>query len=84
MRTLIAAAMASSKDKNIYCAAKKVSEQQIKIIRDTEQEELENVGFTFIDLVSRDYPNVRGKAIFFEGHITEMSRALKNIEKGLY
>ena len=43
---------------------------------------MEEMGFTFIKLLSLDYPDVRGYAIFFEGHLDEMARVLKIIEKG--
>ncbi|HHV16991.1 MAG TPA: hypothetical protein GXX58_10570 [Gelria sp.] len=78
MRTLVATTLANAKGKDIYCAARKVSEQQISIIRNTSRQELEELGFTFIKLLSLDYPNVRGYAIFFEGHLDEMGRILKN------
>ncbi len=81
MRTLIATALYSSKGKEVYCTIKKVSEEQLKTIKNTPNEQLEALGFTFIKLNSPEFPNVRGYAIFFEGHIDEMSRALKNINK---
>ena len=40
--------------------------------------DLENAGFTFIDLTSRDFANVKGYAIFFEGHANELSKALNS------
>lgn len=82
MRTLVATALANAKGKDVYCAARKVSDEQIAIIRNTDRQSLEEAGFTFIKLLSLDYPEVRGYAIFFEGHMDEMSKILKNIEKG--
>ncbi len=81
MRTLVATMMANSKGKNVFCSTNKVSEQQMRIIRNTDWSELEEVGFTFVNLASPEYPNISGKAIFFEGHLDEMRRALKNIDK---
>ncbi len=81
VRTLVATMMSNSKGKNVFCSASKVSEYQMRVIRNTEWADLEDIGFTFIDLASPEYPNIRGKAIFFEGHLDEMGRALKNIDK---
>jgi hypothetical protein len=69
------------KGKNIFCSSSKVSEQQMRIIRNTDWSELEEIGFTFINLTSPEYPNIRGKAIFFEGHLDEMGRALRSIDR---
>jgi len=77
MRSLIATVLENNKGKKIYCAARKVNEQQIDIIRHTEKELLEERGFTFIRMISLEFPNVRGYAIFFEGHIDHMARVLK-------
>ncbi|MDD3852194.1 MAG: hypothetical protein PHD40_00900 [Syntrophomonadaceae bacterium] len=82
MRTLIATTLFNDKGKEIYCMARKVTDQQINIIKNTSREELEAAGFTFIKLLSLDYPNVKGNAIFYEGHLDEMSKVLKNIDKG--
>jgi hypothetical protein len=82
MRTLVATALANAKGKDVYCAAKKVSDEQIALIRHTDRQSLEEMGFTFIKLLSLDYPDVRGQAIFFEGHMDEMAKALKQVEKG--
>lgn len=81
MRTLVATVMSNAKGQDIYCTARKVSEQDLGIIRRTSRPELEEAGFTFIKLLSLEYPNVRGYAIFFEGHIDEMGRTLKSIQK---
>lgn len=78
-RTLIATALYSSKGKPIYCTTKKVTDDQLSIIRRTPREDLEDIGFTFISLNSYDFPNIRGYAIFFEGHMDEMSRTLKSL-----
>lgn len=83
MRTLVATMMSNSKGKNIFCSASKVSEQQMRIIRNTDWSELEELGFTFLNLASPEYPNIKGKAIFFEGHLDEMRRALKNIDNNI-
>lgn len=80
MRTLVATTLANAKGKDIYCAARRVSDQQITTIRNTNRQQLEELGFTFVKLLSLDYPNVRGCAIFFEGHLNEMARVLKSIE----
>ena len=82
MRTLVATALANAKGKDVYCAARKVSDEQIAIIRQTNRQSLEEMGFTFIKLLSLDYPDVRGHAIFFEGHMDEMTKILKKVEKG--
>jgi len=82
MRTLVATALANAKGRDIYCAARKISDEQIAIIRDTSRKTLEEAGFTFIKLLSLDYPDVKGHAIFFEGHLNEMSRVLNSIAKG--
>ncbi len=83
MRTLVATMMANSKGKNVFCASNKVSEHQMRIIRKTDWAELEDLGFTFINLSSPEYPNIKGKAIFFEGHLDEMGRRLKSIDRPL-
>lgn len=82
MRTLVATVLSNSKGKNIYCAAKKVGDQQISTIRNSDRKQLTDAGFTFIKLLSLEYPDVRGYAIFFEGHVDEMNQALKSIERG--
>jgi hypothetical protein len=82
MRILAATALTNAKGKDVYCAARKVSDQQIATIRNTNRQQLEEMGFTFIKLLSLDYPNVRGYAIFFEGHLDEMTRVLKSIDEG--
>ncbi|NLO20635.1 MAG: hypothetical protein GX119_01360 [Syntrophomonadaceae bacterium] len=83
MRTLVATMMPNSKGKNVFCSTNKVSEQQMRIIRNTDWSELEGLGFTFINLTSPEYPNIRGKAIFFEGHLDEMGRALRSVERSV-
>ncbi|NLJ72346.1 MAG: hypothetical protein GX333_04980 [Syntrophomonadaceae bacterium] len=80
-RTLVATALYSSKGKEIYCTTPKVSNEQLRIIKNTPKEELEEVGFTFINLSSQDYHNIRGYALFFEGHINEMNHLLKQLHK---
>lgn len=81
MRTLVATVMSNAKGQDIYCTAKKVSELDLNIIRRISRQELEDAGFKFIKLLSLEYPNIRGYAIFFEGHVDEMGRVLKNLEK---
>ncbi|MEN6351289.1 MAG: hypothetical protein ABFD08_18090 [Syntrophomonas sp.] len=82
MRTLVATVLSNAKGKNIYCAAKKVGDQQINAIRNSDRKQLTEAGFTFIKLLSLEYPDVRGYAIFFEGHLDEMNQALKVVERG--
>ncbi len=82
MRTLIATTLTNSKGKDIYCAVRKLSDDQLDIIRKTNRAQLEEVGFTFIRLISLEYPGVKGHAIFFEGHFDEMQRTMKALEKG--
>ncbi|HBK53555.1 hypothetical protein [Syntrophomonas wolfei] len=82
MRTLIATVLTNSKGKDIYCAVKKLSDAQLDIIRKTSRLQLEEAGFTFIRLLSLEYPEVKGHAIFFEGHFDEMLRVFKSLEKG--
>jgi hypothetical protein len=82
LRTLIATVLTNSKGKDIYCAVKKLSDAQLDTIRKTSRPQLEEAGFTFIRLLSLEYPEVKGHAIFFEGHFDEMLRILKSLEKG--
>jgi len=79
LRTLVATAMLNSKGKPIYCAAKKITEQHMSYIRAVDRQDLEAVGFTFIKLMSLEYPNVRGFAVFFEGHVNDIMPALRSI-----
>lgn len=79
MRTLVATALLNSKGKAVYCTAKKITEQHMSYIRDTERKELEAVGFTFIKMLSLEHPNVKGYALFFEGHVNEILPALKSM-----
>lgn len=79
MRTLVATALYNSKHKEVYCIAKKITDEHMNYIRYTPREELVKVGFTFIKLLSLDYPNVKGYAIFFEGHVNDIMPALKSI-----
>jgi hypothetical protein len=41
--------------------------------------DLENAGFTLIDLFSADYANIKGYAIFFEGHENELGKVLSSM-----
>jgi len=79
MRTLVATALFNSKGKEIYCTAKKITDQHMDYIRNADRKDLESVGFTFIKMLSLEYPNVRGYAIFFEGHINDIMPALKTM-----
>ncbi|QGT99706.1 hypothetical protein SYNTR_1113 [Candidatus Syntrophocurvum alkaliphilum] len=78
MRTLIATVLYNSKGKEVYCTAKKVSDQDIKYIKSNDKETLEDLGFTFINLNSPEFTNVKGYAIFFEGHVDQMTKILKS------
>jgi len=48
-------------------------------IRAADRQDLEAVGFTFIKLMSLEYPNVKGYAIFFEGHVNDIMPALRSM-----
>jgi len=50
-------------------------------IRNSERRDLESAGFVFIKMLSLDYPNVKGYAIFFEGHVDDIMPALKSMGK---
>ncbi|MGI6412279.1 MAG: hypothetical protein ACOXZ5_01180 [Syntrophomonadaceae bacterium] len=71
-RTLAATMLLNTKGKEIYCRSKKVSDKIMNSICNTPRNELEASGFTFIPLISPDYSNIKGYAIFFEGHLDEM------------
>ena len=79
MRTLVATTLYNSKGKEIYCWAKKITDQHMDYIRNTDRKDLAGVGFTFIKMLSLDYPDVRGYAIFFEGHVDDIMPALKSM-----
>ena len=79
MRTLVATALYNSKGKEVYCTAKKINDQHMAYVRSTDRKDLEAVGFTFIKLLSLDFPNVKGYAIFFEGHVDDIMPALKSM-----
>jgi len=81
MRTLVATALYNSKGKEVYCTAKKINDQHMVYIRSTDRKDLEAVGFTFIKLLSLEFPNVKGYAIFFEGHVDDIMPALKTMGK---
>jgi len=82
MRTLVATVMHNGKGKEVWCNARKVSDRDIDLIRDSDRITLEDVGFTFIKLVSLELEGVKGYAVFYEGHLDEMSRTLKNLSRG--
>ncbi|MEA4927024.1 MAG: hypothetical protein VB084_17200 [Syntrophomonadaceae bacterium] len=79
MRTLVATALLNSKGKEIYCTAKKITDKHMSYIRSADRKDLEAAGFTFIKLLSLDFPNVKGYAIFFEGHFDDIMPALKSM-----
>lgn len=79
MRTLVATALYNSKNKPVYCMAKKITDEHMKYIRNALRADLETAGFTFIKLLSLDFPNVRGHAIFFEGHVDDILPSLKSM-----
>ncbi|HWP97061.1 MAG TPA: hypothetical protein VN426_09420 [Syntrophomonadaceae bacterium] len=81
MRTLVATTLSNAKGKDIYCTARKIDERWLKIIRDTDRQTLEDLGFTFIRMISLEVPNIKGYAIFFEGHVSEMERALNTLQR---
>lgn len=80
MRTLVATVLANNKGKEIYCWNRKVNSKDSQILRGSRRSSLEERGFTFIRMISLEFPNVAGYAIFYEGHLDEMSRALKTLE----
>lgn len=80
MRTLIATVLYNAKRKQIYCRANKVSEQNINSLKAIDRILLEENGFTFINMLSLDHPNVKGYVIFFEGHLDQMNKILKSLE----
>jgi hypothetical protein len=82
MRTLVATVMNNNKGNEIYCWNRKVNSKDSQLLRSSNRSSLEEAGFTFIRLVSLEYPNVAGYAIFYEGHLDEMSRDLKALENG--
>ena len=48
MRTLVATALANSKGNEVYCSAGKLDDGYMKLLRYSEGEVLEEMGFTFI------------------------------------
>ena len=80
MRTLVATVLENDKGKRIYCAARKIKNYQLDVIRHTDKKVLEENGFTFIRMISLEYPNIKGHAIFYEGHIDFMTKTLKDIQ----
>lgn len=79
MRTLVATTLINSKGNEIYCTAKKITDKHMDYIRNTDRKSLEDIGFVFIKMISLDYPNVKGNAIFFEGHVDDIMPALKSL-----
>lgn len=80
MRTLVATTLVNSKGKEIYCTTKKITDRHMDYIRNLSRQELEDIGFVFIKLISLEYPNVKGHAIFFEGHLDDIMPALKSLQ----
>lgn len=81
VRTLVATVLTNNKGKDIYCWSRKVGERDAQIVRESKRSSLQERGFTFIRLASLEFPNVAGYAIFYEGHLDEMSRELKALAK---
>jgi len=81
LRTLVATALLNSKGNEIYCTAKKITDKHMDYIRNSDRRDLESAGFVFIKMLSLDYPNVKGHAIFFEGHVDDIMPALKSMGK---
>lgn len=82
MRTLVATTLYNSKGREIYCTIPKVTDDQLKVLRSLTHEQLEDAGFTLINLVSPEFNNIKGHAIFFEGHLDEMGKVLRNLKRG--
>ncbi|CFX56502.1 Uncharacterized [Syntrophomonas zehnderi OL-4] len=80
MRTLVATTLVNSKGKEIYCTAKKITDKHMEYIRNLSRQELEDIGFVFIKMISLEFPNVKGHAIFFEGHVDDIMPALKSLQ----
>ncbi|NLG32312.1 MAG: hypothetical protein GX550_02210 [Syntrophomonadaceae bacterium] len=76
-RTLVATMLLNNKGKEVYCRSKKVSDKTMNAICNTPRNELEASGFTFIPLMSPAYSNIKGYAVFFEGHLDEMVKILQ-------
>ncbi len=79
MRTLVATTLFNSKGKQVYCTAKKITDNHLTYIRNAERKDLESVGFVFIKMLSLEVPNIKGYAIFFEGHADDIMPALKTM-----
>lgn len=82
MRTLVATVLQNAKGKDIYCTPKKINDHDLDLIRSTPRTLLEEAGFTFIKLISLEVEGVRGHAIFYEGHLDEMGKSLKQLSRG--
>ncbi|MBO8158589.1 hypothetical protein [Thermosyntropha sp.] len=82
MRTLVATVLYNSKGREIYCTIPKVNDDQLKTLRTLSREQLEDAGFTVINLISPEFKNIKGYAIFFEGHLDEMGKVLRNLKRG--
>lgn len=78
-RTLVATVLYNAKGKKIYCKSNQINDQQLSNMKATENRALEERGFTFVNLVSPDYANVRGYAVFYEGHADELGKILNTL-----
>lgn len=79
VRTLVATILLNSKGKEVYCTAKKITDKHMSYIRNSDRKDLEAAGFTFIKILSLEFPNVKGYAVFFEGHVDDIMPALKSM-----
>ena len=77
MRTLVATTLANAKGKDIYCAAEKLANSRYLLFVIPADRSWKSWVLHLLNSLL-DYPNVRGYAIFFEGHLDEMGRILKN------
>ncbi len=78
MRTLVATVLVNKKGRDIYCWNRKISDKDMQVLRESKRSVLQAKGFTFIRMVSLEFSNVAGHAIFYEGHLDEMSRVLSS------
>jgi hypothetical protein len=78
-RTLVATVLYTSKGKKIYCRSNQINDHQLSVMKRQNNADLEDKGFTFIDLFSADYANIKGYAVFYEGHANELSKLLGSL-----
>lgn len=81
MKTLVATMLRNAKEKDIYCFTRRLTESDMERIRHESRETLETLGFEFVRLISLDVEGVKGFAIFYPGHLDEMSRSLKVLRR---